>query len=138
MATDNLESLADVIETDIVSLARKAVDMQTASGEETRKMILEIYTTVVESVKLTVQAIRDNDQRAAESVLMMKDDVREQAERLLARKATRLTVDDPGYLDLVRLQMSFVDQLRHIYTLAKRIAKVALPQIGRASCRERV
>ncbi len=127
MATDNLESLADVIETDIVSLARKVVDMQTGSGEETRKMLLEIYTTVLESVKLTVQAIRDNDQRAAESVMMMKDDVREQSERLLARKASRLTVDDPGYLDLVRLQMSFVDQLRHIYTLAKRIAKVALP-----------
>jgi len=129
MATDNLDSLADVFETDIVSLARKAVDMESESGEETRKMLLAIYATVVKSVELTVQAIRDNDQRAAESVLMMKDDVREQAEQLLARKATRLTVDDPGYLDRVRLQMSFVEQLRHIYTLAKRIAKVALPPV---------
>ena len=129
MATDNLESLADVIETDIVSLARKAADMKSAPSEETRRMLLEVYTTVVKSVELTVQAIRDNDQRAAESVLMMKDDVREQAERLLARKATRLKVDDPDYLELVRLEMSFVDQLRRIYTLAKRIAKVALPPV---------
>jgi phosphate:Na+ symporter len=129
MATGNLESLADVIETDIVSLAHKAADMKSAPGEETRKMLLEVYATVVESVELTVRAIRDNDQRAAESVLMMKDDIREQSERLLARKATRLTVDDPDYLNLVRLEMSFVDQLRRIYTLAKRIAKVALPPV---------
>ena len=129
MATDNLESLADVIETDIVSLARKAVAMESTPGEETRKMLLEVYATVVEAVELTVRAIRDNDQRAAESVLMMKDAIREQSERLLARKATRLKVDDPDYLDLVRLEMSFVDQLRHIYTLAKRIAKVALPPV---------
>jgi hypothetical protein len=46
---------------------------------------------------------------------------------LLERKATRLVADDPDYLDLVRMQMSFVDQMRRIYTLAKRIAKVALP-----------
>jgi hypothetical protein len=43
---------------------------------------------------------------------------------LLERKATRLVADDPDYLDLVRMQMSFVDQMRRIYTLAKRIAKV--------------
>ena len=32
MATDNLESLADVIETDVVSLARKAADVKSAVG----------------------------------------------------------------------------------------------------------
>ncbi len=36
-------------------------------------------------------------------------------------------VEDPDYVNLVRLQMAFVDQMRRIYTLAKRIAKVALP-----------
>jgi len=128
-ATDNLEGLADVIETDIVTLARKVVNVKSVSGDETRKMLLELYTTVVRSVELTVQAVRDNDQRAAESVLMMKDTVRDQSEQLLERKAVRLTADDPDYLNLVRLEMSFVDQMRRIYTLAKRIAKVVLPPV---------
>ena len=48
-------------------------------------------------------------------------------ERLLARKSERLTADDPEYLTLVRLQMAFVDHMRRIYTLAKRIAKDILP-----------
>jgi phosphate:Na+ symporter len=129
MATDNLESLADVIETDIVALAHKAVDLRTRPGDETRAMLLELYESVVKSVELTVQAVRDNDQQAAESVMLMKDTLREQSDRLLGRKAARLTAEDPDYLALVRLEMSFVDQMRRIYTLAKRISKVVLPPV---------
>ena len=38
-ATDNMESLADVIETDLVALGRKLADLKSAPGEETRKML---------------------------------------------------------------------------------------------------
>ena len=128
-ATDNIESLADVIETDLVALARKAADVKSASGDETREMLDAVYTTVTRSVELAIQAVRDNDQRAASSVLMLKDTIRDQSEHLLARKATRLGAEDPDYINRVRLEMAFVDQMRRIYTLAKRIAKVALPPV---------
>ena len=126
-ATDNIENLADVIETDIAALARKAADVKSRSGDETREMLTSLHTTVTRAVELAVQAVRDNDQRAASSVLMMKDTIRDQSEHLLTRKATRLGAEDPDYLNLVRLEMAFVDQMRRMYTLAKRIAKVALP-----------
>jgi len=129
MATDNMENLADVIETDLVSLGRKAAEMTARSGDQTRELLLEVYTTVSNSVEMAVQAVRDNDQRAAESVLMLKDSVRDLSERLLTRKAQRLTEEDRDYLELMRLEMSFVDQMRRIYTLAKRIAKVVLPPV---------
>jgi len=128
VATDNLENLADVIETDMVALARKLVNIKSVTQGETRTILIELHESTLKSVGLAVQAIRDNDQRAAESVMIMKDTIRDQSERLLERKATRLVAtDDPDYLTLVRMQMSFVDQMRRIYTLAKRIAKVVLP-----------
>ncbi|MGB5425260.1 MAG: Na/Pi cotransporter family protein [Gammaproteobacteria bacterium] len=126
-ATDNIENLADVIEIDIVALARKAANVKSASSDETREILVALYTTVTRAVELAVQAVRDNDQRAAESVLLLKDTIRGQSENLLARKATRLGAEDPEYLNLVRLEMAFIDQMRRIYTLAKRIAKVTLP-----------
>ena len=126
-ATDNIENLADVIEIDIVALARKAANVKSASSDETREILVALYTTVTRAVELAVQAVRDNDQRAAESVLLLKDTIRGQSENLLARKSTRLGAEDPESLNLVRLQMAFIDQMRRIYTLAKRIAKVALP-----------
>jgi len=128
-ATDNLENLADVIETDIVALARKVAELQSVSGDATRSMLRELHAAVVTSVELAVQAIRDNDQQAAESVLVMKDTLQDLSEQLLQRKATRLTADDPDYLNLVRLEMSFVDQMQRIYSLAKRIARVVLPPV---------
>jgi phosphate:Na+ symporter len=126
-AANNLENLADVIETDMVSLARRGAEIASRSGDETRAMFSELYQSVLLSVDQAVQAVRDNDQQAAESVLLMKHSIREQADRLLEHKARRLATQDPDYLQLVRLEMSFVDQMRRIYTLAKRIAKVALP-----------
>jgi phosphate:Na+ symporter len=129
-ATDNFESLADVIETDLVDLARKAVALgSTRSGTETRAMLRQLYATIVEAVEQTVQAVSANDQRAAESVMLLKDNVRIQSENLLARKAERLTVDVDDYLELVRLEMSFVDQMRRIYTLTKRVCKDILPAV---------
>jgi phosphate:Na+ symporter len=127
IATDNLENLADVIETDIVVLARQAQGMPKSTSDETRNLLAGLYETVLEATELMVKAIQDNDQRAAGSVLQLKDAIRDNAERLLARKAERLSADDPNYLALVRLQMSFVDHMRRIYTLTKRICKVFLP-----------
>ena len=129
MATDNLENLADVIETDLVALGYKAVEMSSRSSDETRELLVAFYATIVESVEAAVKSVRDNDQRAAETVLMMKDSVRAQSEGLLMRKAQHLTGDDQDYLELVRLEMTFVDQMRRMYTLAKRIAKVTLPPV---------
>ena len=129
IATDNIENLADVIETDVVALAHRAAKMKTVSGEETQAMLTELYESTLKAVELAVQAIRDNDQHAAESVMMLKGTFREQSDRLLSRKAARLSADDPDYLELVRLQMGLVDQMRRIYTLAKRVAKVTLPSV---------
>ncbi len=126
-AADNFENLADVIETDLVDIARKAVALGSRSGDETRAMLRELYATVVEAVEQTVQAVKANDQNAAESVMLLKDDVRALSENILARKAERLTVDDDNYVELVRLQMSFVDQMRRIYTLTKRVSRDFLP-----------
>ena len=120
-------SSVKIPETDLVALGYKAAELPVRSGEETLELLVSFYTTIVESVDAAVKAIRDNDQRAAETVLMLKESVRAQSEALLARKAQRLTGDDREYLALVRIEMSAVDQLRRIYTLSKRIAKVVLP-----------
>ena len=126
-ATDNLENLADVIETDLASVARQAFKLSDTGSNETGAMLNELYATVYSSLELTVQALRDNDQVAAESVLMLRASIREQSDRLLARKAERLTTDNQEYLTLVRMQMALVDHMRRIYTLAKRITKDVLP-----------
>ena len=83
--------------------------------------------TSLQTLENALNRVRVHRRQAAESVLLLDQMVRTQSESLLSRKATRLSAEDPGYLELVRLEMGLVDQLRRIYSLAKRIARVTLP-----------
>lgn len=127
-AVNDLESIADVMETDVVPLAKTYFEGEfEAASEETREMVGGLWGTVRHAVELAVQAVGRSDQRAAQSVRLLKDDVRELADRLFDRHAKRLRADDPKYLQRVRMLMTFIEQLRHMYTLAKRVARTQLP-----------
>jgi phosphate:Na+ symporter len=124
----NLESTADVIETDMVGLASAYLEGEyEASTQETQGMVRGLFETVRRSVELVVKSVGQSDQRAAQDVLLLKDEIRDFADRLFERHAERLHSDDPKYLQRVRLMMTFIEQLRHMYTLTKRIAKTQLP-----------
>ncbi len=127
-ATVNLEGLADVIETDMVTLAEHYIAKDLQTGETTMALLKDMYVTIGRSVELAVQAVRDGDQRAAEDVVNMKGDVARAVDSFLARKSERIGTEDENYLASARAEMSLVDKLRRIYTMAKRIAKVVLPE----------
>ncbi|MCU7836103.1 MAG: Na/Pi cotransporter family protein [gamma proteobacterium symbiont of Taylorina sp.] len=129
MAVDNFESLTGIIESNLVSLAEKVVALDSKTSEKTRAMMVEVYSSVLKSVEQTVQAIKEKDELAAESVLMLKEPIRQQSELILSRKADRLANNESDYLALIRLEMSFVENMRHIYSLSRRIAKVVLPSV---------
>jgi phosphate:Na+ symporter len=124
----NLESVADVIETDMVGLAKAYLEGEyEASSQETQDMVAGLFEAVRRSVELVVKAVGQTDQRAAQDVLLLKADIQDFADRLFERHAKRLHIDDPKYAQRVRLMATFIEQLRHMYTLTKRIAKTQIP-----------
>ena len=124
----NIESVADVVETDMVGVAKAYLAGEyEVSTKETEEMVEGLFETVRRGVELVVKAVGQRDQRAAQDVLLLKDDIRDFADRLFERHAKRLHIDDPKYLQRVRLMMTFIEQLRYMYTLTKRIAKTQLP-----------
>ena len=129
MAVDNFESMAGIIESNLVTLAERVAALDTRSSEQTRAMMLDVYNSVLASVEHTVQAVKEKDELAAESVLMLKEPIRQQSELITTRKAERLANDDSAYVTLVRIEMSFVENMRHIYSLSRRIAKAVLPSV---------
>jgi phosphate:Na+ symporter len=124
----NIESVSDVIETDMAGVAKAYLEGDyEASTQETHDMVTGLFETVRRGVELMVKAVGQSDQRAAQDVLLLKEDIRDFADRLFERHAERLHSDDPKYLQRLRLMMTFIEQLRHMYTLTKRIAKTQLP-----------
>ena len=124
----NIESVADVMETNIVDLGKTYLEGEfEADSEVTQELVQGLMDCVRRGAELAVKAVGQSDQRAAQEVLLLKDDIRDFADRLFERHANRLRSDDPKYLQKVRLLMTFIEELRHIYTLVKRIAKSQLP-----------
>ena len=123
----NLESLADVIESDLVNLATDYIEYDIRGSEETRSLLMDLYEQVGQSVKLSIKALHNNDPVIAERVVNMKTEIDYKVDQFLNRKSANIGKDDPDYLQKARMQMSLVDKLRRIYSLSKRIARVVLP-----------
>jgi len=127
-ATVNLEGLADVIESELVRLGKEVIDNNLTSDETTRVLFLELTDKVTRAVEQLVQSIRDNDEQAAAAVIAVKDDIRRLCDEALAGQSLRLGVTETRNIQLIRLEFEILDNLRRIYTLAKRVAREFVPE----------
>jgi phosphate:Na+ symporter len=75
-----------------------------------------------------IRSIRDSDEQAAADVIAVKDDIRRLADEALVRQSQRIGVAETRNIELIRLEFEVLDNLRRIYTLAKRIAKDFVPE----------
>ena len=126
--TITLESIADVIETDLTDLAKKYIEIEHESSETTMQLIRGIFGAVASAVSHTVRAIRDSDTAAAEEVMRMNNEIKRLTDEMLVRRSERLGRRESKYLAAARIDMSFIDKMHRIYSLTKRIAREVLPK----------
>ena len=127
-ATMNLESLADVIESELVPIGKHYIDQDMQASDTTRLLLQKFAARVHQAVEDTIRAIRESDQTAAEAVIALKDDIRLLAAEALQLQSERIGVQETRHLELVRMELELLDNLRRIYTLAKRVAKEFVPE----------
>jgi phosphate:Na+ symporter len=127
-ATINLESLADVIETDLVTLGKDYLNSDMRLSESTRELMRELAGKIMLAVSEVIRAIRENDETAAAGVIALKDEIRRLSDATLQRQSERIGVKEPHHLALIQLEMELLEHLRRIYTLAKRVAKDFVPE----------
>ena len=126
-ATINLESLADVIESELVAIAEEFIDQEGEPSEATRLLLHDLADKVMQAIDDVIHSVRENDEKAAANVIAVKDEIRRIAEEFLAHQSRRMGVKEDRHLALVRLELELLDKLRQMYTLTKRIAKEFVP-----------
>lgn len=126
-ATINLESLADVIETDLTHICRVMIEQNLHASKESTKLLVTLARTINESFTHLLQAIKDEDEKLAAEVIAVKELVTHQVDEILKNQSMRMGVATSKHLLLLRLELEFVNQLRRMYTLTKRVAKDFLP-----------
>ena len=126
-ATVNLEGLADVIESELVQLGKEVIEHDLVVDESTRTLFVDLAGKVTHAVEQIIRSIRESDEEAAETVIRIKDDIRRLADEALAQQSQRIGATEESNIKLIRLEFEVLDNLRRIYTLAKRIAKDFVP-----------
>lgn len=123
-----LETMADVIETDLAELVERATGIDYKRSEKTRELLRGIYSHLEKAIKLVVETIRNNDEESAKAVLALQAGMNSLQQELLLRKSERLGlgIDMPDAIRIARIEVSAADKLLRMYNLCCRIARVHL------------
>ena len=127
-ATNELESIGDIIETDMVYLGYQGIEAQVSISEETRKVLHQLHHVVSNSTELAIDAVMENDQRAALEVIAMKADISRLMESAAMHQSRRLVAEEPNRLAAYTLEIDIIEKLKRIYYFSKRIAKAVVSE----------
>ncbi|WP_255555526.1 Na/Pi cotransporter family protein [Enterovibrio paralichthyis] len=124
--TDQLESIADLVVNGLLPLSYKTLETDFHASEEMHKTLDLTQDRVRKALLDSVNAIRRNDDQLAEGVMRAKREINALLEEVLKHQAERLSQGTQTRLASFRIQMEWVEVLKRIYTLSKRIARLQL------------
>jgi phosphate:Na+ symporter len=127
-AVINLESLADVIESDLVALGEAFISKGLRPSEATEVLLHGLGEKLVAAISDLVNALREHDEKSAEKVIELRHEIRRLSDEFITRQSERIAGRAGAQVELIRLEMELLDNMRRIYTLAKRVAKEFVPE----------
>ncbi len=127
-ATNDLEAIGDVIETNLVALGLARVEQGLQISEVTRGVLVEFHAAVADALDLSVLALSQADVKAAHRVARMKAEINSMERAASGHQAERLLVDAPDRLANYRLEIDVIANLKRIYYYTKRIARESIPR----------
>ncbi len=127
-ATNDLEAIGDVIETNLVALGLVRVEQNLAVSDATREVIVEFHSAVSEALDEAVQAVTTLDVKRGKSVSKMKAEINELERSAALHQAERLLADAPDRVANYRLEIDVIANLKRIFYFSKRMARTAAPR----------
>jgi phosphate:Na+ symporter len=131
-AADSFESVGDVIETDLVGVGYRILDEDIQISDAMRHLVMELGDKLETALETTIRAVKDGDERAAAAVLTMKADVDHLINQALELQSAALAGVGLEQIEIIRMEMTVLENLKRIHTYLKRIAKLIVPQEIRA------
>jgi phosphate:Na+ symporter len=127
-AANDLENIGDIIETDMVHLGNEGIEARVSISKETREVLRKLHDIVSISTELAIDAVMENDQRAAQEVIALKADIGRLSESAAMHETRRLVAEEPNRLAAYTMEMDLIEKLKRIYYFAKRMAKAVVPE----------
>ncbi|NNC39593.1 MAG: Na/Pi cotransporter family protein [Acidimicrobiia bacterium] len=135
-ATNDLESIGDLIETNMVNLGLARIEQGLSVSAATAEMLEELHAAVAESLDLSMMALAQKNADAARRVGNMKNQINSMERAAAAHEASRLMADAPDRIAHYRFEIDVIASLKRIYYFTKRIARVSVPDEEKAAMTE--
>lgn len=126
-ATDLLESVGDVIETELVDICNTILEEDIRVSRTMTHLLQNLGDRLEEAISSTVQAVREMDQKAAQEVINVKKEIDNLITKALEVQTQALETTDAD-IQTLRMEMTLLDNLKRIHTYLKRIVRSVLPE----------
>ncbi len=126
-ATNNLEAIGDIIETNLVQLGLSRIEQDLVVSEETRRLINGFHQQVQEAFELAMVAVTQKNEAAASRVTAMKTHVNAIARKVEIHEAARLIADEPNRIATYAFETDLIAHLKRVFYFTRRTARVAIP-----------
>ena len=122
-AANSLESIGDVIETNLVTLGYERIEDEVQISQATREVIEDFHAGVLRALDMSLVAVTQRNPSAAMQVIEMKARINELADSAALHEAKRLVAQEPNRLEAYRIEMDILEALKRIYYFCKRMAR---------------
>jgi len=122
-AVNHLEQIGDIIETNMVKIALQRIEEGVVVSQATMAVIRRYHERVAHALQTAVQAVSEEDAKAALAVKNMKHDMAELAEETARHEVGRLVASEPNRLRTFTREMEIIENLSRIYRLCRKIAR---------------
>lgn len=117
----NLEAIGDVVDKNLMELAKKKLDKQREFSAEGREDIKTLHTKVLENLELAISAFTGRDQELAQKVLRHKPVIREIEQELYQRHIQRLEKGLAESFETSSIHLDVISNLKRINSLLTNI-----------------
>ncbi len=128
-AVSNLENIGDIIETNLVVLGHDRIHQKILMSEPTQEVLNGFQQAITKAVEAAVQAVAQRNERAAQVVIGMKEEITRIADSAAAHEAHRLVAEEPNRIPAYTLEIDIIEKQKRIYYFAKRMAKTVMPPV---------
>ena len=131
--TDNLEKIADTIETGVVADAFKRLQRDLEISDETEDLLREVYRELYLTAQTTFAAMAENDSDRAKEVNRSKKHFNGMVERARNHQYAQLKDGNIEQLQEYRLESNTLENFKRIHNMLRAICKLILDHPGRGN-----
>ncbi len=126
-AANDLEAVGDLIETNLVSQGLERLEAGFKVSPQTQDVLSGVHASVLKALDLSLQAVAQRSERAAQVVLGMKEDLHEMLRSASVHEIRRLVADEPNRLEAYTVEVDILQNFKRIFYFARRMARGVLP-----------